>query len=147
MTAGRLLLSSAAALAIATSAGAASAFVPIPVGGHPGETDLMIRAGFERGLIEPNEFDGSWQSANWELFQLGVGHTIGTVGPLEFLWCPGPGAVGADRGLGLGAPRSGLARHSVHPQRCRRLRRGISGYRLSEGKAPPQRITTSSTRT
>jgi hypothetical protein len=64
----------------------ARAFVPIPVGGHPGETDLMIRAGFERGLIEPNENQASWRKANWELFQLGVGHTIGTVGPFEFLY-------------------------------------------------------------
>jgi hypothetical protein len=61
----------------------ARAFVPTPVGGHPGEVDLSLRAGFERGLIEPNEFDGSWQKARWNLYQAGVGYTIGTVGPFD----------------------------------------------------------------
>lgn len=73
-----------AAALLATSH--ADAFVPIPVGGHPGELDLMIRAGFERGLIEPNEYDGSWQKASWEIVQLGVGYTVGTVGPFEFAY-------------------------------------------------------------
>ncbi len=86
MSSRRLVASSLLALAGALLGGEALAFVPIPVGGHPGETDFMMRVGFERGLIEPNEFDGSWQKANWEIFQLGVGHTIGTVGPFEFLY-------------------------------------------------------------
>jgi len=82
----RWVLSFAAVALAGSLAAPAEAFVPIPVGGHPGEWDLMLRFGFERGLIEPNENDGSWQKANWELIQLGIGHTFGTVGPLEFFY-------------------------------------------------------------
>ncbi len=59
----------------------ASAFVPTPVGGHPGEIDFSTRAAFERGLFEPATHPGSFRPANWNLYQLGVGYTHGTLGP------------------------------------------------------------------
>src|SRR5881394_2784881 len=40
---------------------AALAFVPIPIGGHAGELDLALQLGLERGKIEPNENQDSWQ--------------------------------------------------------------------------------------
>jgi len=64
----------------------AIAFVPIPVGGHPGELDAFMRVGYEGGLIEPTENKASWQRANWWLFQVGAGYTVGTVGPFQDLF-------------------------------------------------------------
>jgi hypothetical protein len=69
-----------AATAISTSA---EAFVAAPVGGHPGELDVGIRAAFELGKVEPNEYDGSWQKARWQVYSIGGGYTIGTVGPFD----------------------------------------------------------------
>jgi len=68
---------------IITAAGSASAFVPVPVGGHPGEIDAFVRVGYEFGLIEPTENKASWQKANWFVYQVGAGYTIGRVGPFE----------------------------------------------------------------
>lgn len=79
----RFLLPLLAAISMIFDARSSSAFVPIPVGGHPGELDLSLRLGLERGLVEPNEFDGSWQKANWNLYQGGVGYTYGTIGPFD----------------------------------------------------------------
>ena len=76
-------------LAAAVFAGAlaasapASAFVAAPVGGHPGELDVGVRIGFELGKVEPNEFDGSWQKAQWQVYSIGGGYTYGTIGPFE----------------------------------------------------------------
>jgi hypothetical protein len=61
----------------------ADAFVPVPVGGHPGEVDASMRVGYEGGLIEPTENEASWQKAQWLLFQVGGGYTIGSVGPFQ----------------------------------------------------------------
>jgi hypothetical protein len=72
-----------AALALSLLASRADAFVTAPVGGHPGEVDLSLRIGLERGKIEPNEFTGSWQRAEWNLYMVGAGYTHGTIGPFE----------------------------------------------------------------
>jgi hypothetical protein len=62
---------------------AAHGFVAAPVGGHPGEIDANLRVGFERGKVEPNENQASWQKAQWEIYQVGLGYTVGNVGPLQ----------------------------------------------------------------
>lgn len=59
------------------------AFVAAPVGGHPGEVDASVRVGFERGKIEPNEYNGSFQKARWNFYTVGGGYTIGSLGPLD----------------------------------------------------------------
>ncbi len=65
------------------SARDARAFVPSPVGGHPGEVDASARVTLERGKVEPNENPDSKQSARWTVLQVGAGYTLGKVGPLE----------------------------------------------------------------
>lgn len=60
---------------VAISPGAASAFVGAPVGGQPGQVDVTARAEFERGSVEPNENELSWQDAEWEVYSAGVGYT------------------------------------------------------------------------
>ena len=61
---------------------ASSAFVPSPVGGHPGEADVGVRATLERGKVEPSSNEASFQAATWEVYQLGGGYTFEPVGPL-----------------------------------------------------------------
>jgi hypothetical protein len=63
--------------------GEARAFVPSPVGGHPGEVDANARVTLERGKVEPNENPDSKQHARWNVYQLGAGYTIGSIGPLQ----------------------------------------------------------------
>jgi hypothetical protein len=77
-------LSSLSLLAAASLfAASAHAFVTAPVGGHPGEVDARVLVGFERGKVEPNEYQGSWQKADWNVFVVGGGYTIGKVGPFQ----------------------------------------------------------------
>jgi len=78
----RLLATSIGALVFGL-ASQASAFVAVPVGGHPGELDAFVRVGYEFGLIEPTENRASWQKARWLIYQVGAGYTIGNVGPLQ----------------------------------------------------------------
>lgn len=80
------LFRAAAATALFLLAPAASAFVAAPVGGHPGEVDASVRVAFERGKVEPNEYEGSWQKARWNTYSVGGGYTIGTVGPFDDLF-------------------------------------------------------------
>ena len=70
---------------------AAALFAPASTYGYVGgasgssqnETRVEASASLERGLIEPNENEDSWQDANWNLFNLGLVHTFGTIGPLK----------------------------------------------------------------
>jgi len=62
----------------------AMAFIPTSVGGHPGELDLNLQLGFERGKIEPNENPDSFQRARgFNLYTLGVGYTLGDFGAFQ----------------------------------------------------------------
>jgi len=64
---------------------AAWGFVGTPVGGHPGELDVNAVVTAERGKTEPNENQASFmKTRGWYEYKLGVGYTIGDVGPLEF---------------------------------------------------------------
>ncbi|MCA9581545.1 MAG: hypothetical protein KC416_07100 [Myxococcales bacterium] len=71
------------AVAGLTSATSARAFVSGPVGGRPGETDAVARVALERGKVEPAEAEESFQSANWELYTVGLGHNFGNLGPFR----------------------------------------------------------------
>lgn len=74
----------AAALCVVV-ASPAHAFVPIPVGGHPGELDLNAQVGFEAGKIEPHENEASFQKArDFREYKIGAGYTWGHYGPLQF---------------------------------------------------------------
>jgi hypothetical protein len=76
------LLSIASAIAFARPA---DAFVPIPVGGHPGELDLNAQVTTERGKTEPNENQKSFMHPkSWFEYKLGAGYTWGHFGPLQF---------------------------------------------------------------
>jgi hypothetical protein len=61
----------------------AHALIPIPVGGHPNELDVFARVTLERGLVEPNENQASWQKANWDMLTIGGGYGFGDVGVLQ----------------------------------------------------------------
>jgi len=61
----------------------AHALIPTAVGGAPGETDIAARVSLERGLVEPNENQNSWQRARWNMYTVDGGHNFGKVGPLE----------------------------------------------------------------
>lgn len=78
----RLLAMSTAGMVLA-SATSAEALIPIPVGGHPKELDVFARITLERGLVEPNENQASWQKARWEMFTVGGGYGFGDVGFLQ----------------------------------------------------------------
>ncbi len=85
---GRLLPLSAllsAALAAAL-AGPAHGFVGGTAGGNPGDLNLDAKVILERGLIEPNENQDSWQGADWNQYQLGASYTLGAIGPLLDLY-------------------------------------------------------------
>jgi len=58
------------------------ALIPSPVGGRPGEVDVSFRLSLERGKVEPNSNEASFQKAQWELYTLGLGYTLGRIGPL-----------------------------------------------------------------
>lgn len=71
-------------LAVGISA-RAHAFVPTPVGGHPGELDVNAQVTTERGKTEPNENQKSFmRPKGWYEYKLGVGYTWGHFGPLQF---------------------------------------------------------------
>ncbi|MFZ5890559.1 MAG: hypothetical protein ACOY0T_05770 [Myxococcota bacterium] len=74
-----------AAVALLISA-PAHAFVPTPVGGHPGELDLELRFTAERGKLEPTENKASWVKVRrFDEYKLAAGYTFGDVGPLQFV--------------------------------------------------------------
>lgn len=70
-------------LLTALTAVRADALIPIPVGGHPRELDVFARVTLERGLVEPNENQASWQRAQWQMFTVGGGYGFGDVGFLQ----------------------------------------------------------------
>lgn len=70
-------------VAVACFGTSADAFVPVPVGGHPGEVDVNVRVGFELGKVEPTENQDSWRKSNWQVYQVGGGYTYGTIGPFQ----------------------------------------------------------------
>jgi hypothetical protein len=72
----------AACLLLLSHAGSAHALIPSPVGGRPGDLDASLRLSLERGKVEPNENEASFQRAQWNMFTLGVGYTHGAIGPL-----------------------------------------------------------------
>jgi hypothetical protein len=61
----------------------ASALIPVPVGGHPGEVDASFRLTLERGKVEPNENRASLQKARLTLYTVGVGYAHGDLGVLQ----------------------------------------------------------------
>ncbi len=61
----------------------AHALIPIPVGGHPRELDVFVRATLERGKVEPNENKASFQKANWEMYTVGAGYGVGDLWLLQ----------------------------------------------------------------
>lgn len=63
----------------------ANALIPIPVGGHPKELDVFTRVTLERGLVEPNENQASFQKARWDMVTIGGGYTFGDWGALQDL--------------------------------------------------------------
>lgn len=82
------------------STSSAHALVSTPVGGRAGQVDANLKATFERGKIEPNDNEDSWQSANWEIYAVGGGYTFGDTGPLkdlfariEYSWYDAPAEV------------------------------------------------------
>jgi hypothetical protein len=81
----RYVLAALSAACCILAASAAHALVPIPVGGHPGETDVFFRLSLERGKVEPNSNEASFQKARWNMYTAGGGYTYGTVGFLQDL--------------------------------------------------------------
>lgn len=90
--------------------GLASAFIASPVGGRAGDLDISARLTLERGKVEPNENLASFQKARWNMYSLGLGYTIGDVGPLRdfragvegmFFYSPAEVSGGAARCLGV----------------------------------------------
>ncbi len=79
-------LAACCAVALAARAQPSSALVTTPVGGSPGSVDANVGVTLERGKIEPNEDERSWQSAAWELYTVGVGYTFGQVASLKDLF-------------------------------------------------------------
>ncbi len=71
------------ALLLVIAPNTASALIPTAVGGRPGETDVAIRVSLERGLVEPNENQNSWQKARWNMYTIDAGRNFGSVGPLR----------------------------------------------------------------
>ena len=69
-------------LVLILGAGNASAFVAGASGGKPGDATAEVKVGLERGLIEPNENQQSWQDARWNLFSVGLSYSVGNIGPL-----------------------------------------------------------------
>lgn len=104
-TTARRWLAAAAAVATLCLASSAHALVTTPVGGRPGQADVNVRAMFERGLIEPVENRDAWQTANWEIYTVGGGYTVGDLGPLQDLfvrlevsWYDSPAEIVPDDG-------------------------------------------------
>jgi hypothetical protein len=79
----RWLASLLVVLAAVSSTNTAWGLIPIPVGGHPKELDVFIRATLERGLVEPNENKASFQKARWEMITVGGGYTFGDLGVFQ----------------------------------------------------------------
>jgi hypothetical protein len=66
-------------------ASAANAFVPVPVGGHPGELDVNFVFQTDRGKYEPTENPLSYRPVEgWYEYRLSVGYTWGHFGFLQF---------------------------------------------------------------
>lgn len=62
-----------------------SAFVPTPVGGHPGELDVSFVFQTDRGKYEPTENTASFRPVEgWYEYRLSVGYTWGHFGFLQF---------------------------------------------------------------
>ncbi len=90
----------------------ASALITSPVGGRPGQLDLSTRVSLERGKIEPNENEQSWQKARWNMYAFGVGYGVGDFGPIRDLY------VRVD-GTYVVSPAEVNERGTVTPDRCR----------------------------
>jgi hypothetical protein len=78
-------VAAALAAALLLAPRAASALIPIPVGGHPKELDVFARVTLERGLVEPNENVASYQPARWEMYTFGGGYGLGHFGVFQDL--------------------------------------------------------------
>ncbi len=100
----------------------AEALIPIPVGGHPGELDVFARVTLERGLVEPNENQASWQKARWEMFTVGGGYGLGHHGILQDLSVraeiTGYQSPAEINDLGRGAVTTGCPGPSPAPGQC-----------------------------
>jgi hypothetical protein len=79
-------IASLALLAVAAGASDAAALITTPVGGAAGDVDVNLSVTLERGRIEPNDDEDSWQSAAWELYTAGAGYTVGDAGPFKDLF-------------------------------------------------------------
>lgn len=64
----------------------ARALITTPVGGTPGSIDVNAGATLERGKVEPNDDQDSFQSASWEMYTLGAGYSVGDAGGLKDLF-------------------------------------------------------------
>jgi len=90
----------------------AAALITSPVGGRAGEFDASARVSLERGKIEPNENEDSWQKARWNMYTVGAGYGIGDLGPIRDLY------VRVD-GTYVYSPAEVNERGVVTPDRCR----------------------------
>jgi len=75
-----------AAIGVAGWASRATALVTTPVGGTAGSVDVNVGVTLERGKVEPNENQDSWQAAQWQLYTVGAGYTVGDVGLFKDLF-------------------------------------------------------------
>jgi hypothetical protein len=104
----RALLGCIAATTLSTRA---IAFVETPVGGHPGELDVAGRLVLERGKLEPNENQASWQPVRgFREYELSAGYTFRHSGALLF-----PAARLTLRGFETPAERNDPAKWRVGP--------------------------------
>lgn len=102
----------------------ARALVTTPVGGAPGKVDVNLGVTLERGSVEPNDDQDSWQSAAWELYTLGLGYTVGSAGALrdlsfrlEYSYYSSPAErVEAELAAGSLCPRRVAGSCEIHPQ-------------------------------
>lgn len=101
----------------------ALALITTPVGGSAGDVDVNVSATLERGQVEPNDDEDSWQSARWEMYTVGVGYTVGDAGALsdlffrlEYAFYSSPGeVVSAALAPGALCPRAVDAGCEIHP--------------------------------
>lgn len=82
------------------------------MGGRPGEVDLSARVSLERGKVEPNENEQSFQRARWNMYALGVGYGFGDLGPVRDVYARIDGTY-------VSSPAEINERGAVTPDRCR----------------------------
>ncbi len=128
--------------AVCLTSSSAQALITSPVGGRPGEFDLSTRVSLERGKVEPNENEQSFQRARWNMYALGIGYGFGDLGPVRDIYARIDGTY-------VDSPAEINERGVVTPDRCRGTVVSATGCRfhdaIEEGSSLPRSPGTSCT--